>query len=74
MGGEAMKRYFEFVKGTSSKFWEIVLKGKTVTTRYGKIGSAGRSTTKAFADAAAAKKFAQKIIGQKTKAGYAEKL
>jgi predicted DNA-binding WGR domain protein len=62
------------VKGSSSKFWEIVPKGKEVTTRYGRIGSAGRSTTKAFADPAAARAFAEKIIEQKTREGYAEKL
>ncbi len=69
-----MKRYFEFVKGTSSKFWEITLKGGDVTTRYGKIGSGGRSTTKSFDDNAGAKQFAEKIIGEKSREGYVEKL
>ena len=69
-----MKRYFEFVEGTSSKFWEITTKGNDVTTRYGKIGTDGRNTTKSFDDAATAKAFAEKIIGEKTKSGYAEKL
>ena len=69
-----MKRYFEFVAGTSNKFWEITLEGTEVTTRYGRIGSAGRSTTKSFDDKAGAKQFAEKIIGEKTKEGYVEKL
>ena len=69
-----MKRYFEYVEGTSSKFWEIAMKGGEVTTRYGKIGSAGRSTTKSFEDHAEAKEFAEKIIGEKTQEGYKEKL
>jgi predicted DNA-binding WGR domain protein len=69
-----MKRYFEYVGGTSSKFWEITMKGTDVTTRYGKIGSAGRSTTKSFGDAKGAKEFAEKIIGEKTAEGYKEKL
>jgi DNA ligase 1 len=68
-----VKRYFEFVKGTSNKFWEISLKGSDVTTLYGRIGSEGRSTTKSFDNPAGAKAFAEKIIGQKTKEGYVEK-
>ena len=31
------KRYFEFVEGTSSKFWEVWIDGNSVLTRYGKI-------------------------------------
>ena len=50
------------------------MKGADVTTRYGRIGSAGRSTTKSFDDNAGAKEFAEKIIGEKTKEGYVEKL
>lgn len=69
-----MKRYFEYAEGTSSKFWEVSLSGTDVTTRYGKIGAAGRSTTKSFDDHAAAKAFAEKITGQKTGEGYKEKL
>ena len=69
-----MKRYFEFVGGESSKFWEITLKGSDVVTRYGRIGAKGRSTTKSFGDAAGAKEFAEKIIGEKTGEGYKEKL
>ncbi|MBY0232802.1 MAG: WGR domain-containing protein [Gemmataceae bacterium] len=69
-----MKRYFEFVEGSSSKFWEISMKGTDVETRHGKIGSEGRITTKSFADAAKAKEFAEKIIGEKTGKGYKEKL
>ena len=69
-----MKRYFEFVEGTSSKFWEITTKGNDVTTRYGKIGTDGRSTTKSFDDTTSAKAFAEKIIGEKTKSGYTEKV
>src|SRR5207302_39242 len=74
LGGAAVKRYFEFVEGKSNKFWEITLSGKEVTTRYGKIGSDGRGTTKSFADEAKAKQFAEKIIGEKTGEGYVEKL
>jgi DNA ligase-1 len=67
------KRYFEFVEGKSSKFWEIVVNGKEMTTRYGKIGSAGKSTTKSFKDEAAARATADKLIAEKTADGYVEK-
>jgi predicted DNA-binding WGR domain protein len=69
-----VKRYFEYSKGTSNKFWEITLQGTDVVTRYGRIGAAGRTTTKSFDGAAGAKAFAEKIIGEKTKEGYTEKL
>jgi predicted DNA-binding WGR domain protein len=68
-----MKRYFEFVSDKSNKFWEITMSGTEVTTRYGKIGSAGRSTTKNFPDEEKAKKFADKILAEKTGEGYVEK-
>ena len=69
-----MKRYFEFVDGKSNKFWEITLSGTEVSTRHGKIGSDGRTTSKSFADEAKAKQYAEKIIGEKTGKGYTEKL
>jgi predicted DNA-binding WGR domain protein len=64
-----MPRY-ELVEGTSSKFWEIVLEGKSFTTKWGRIGTAGQSTTKSFATAAVAKKEHEKLIAEKTKKGY----
>lgn len=68
-----MKRYFEFVEGTSSKFWEISMSGSDVTTRWGKIGTDGQSKTKTFKDEAAAKKEYDKLIAEKTGKGYVEK-
>ena len=41
-------RRFEFVEGTSSKFWEISTDGNNVTVRYGRIGTNGQSQTKSF--------------------------
>ncbi|MEZ6187671.1 MAG: WGR domain-containing protein [Planctomycetota bacterium] len=64
-----MPRY-EFVQGTSSKFWEITLDGSEFTTTYGKIGTDGKSTTKAFDSPEQAQKEYDKLIGQKTKKGY----
>ncbi len=70
-GGGA--RYFEFVEGSSSKFWEIKMTGTDVTTRYGKIGTDGQNTLKQFGDAAAATKEYEKLVKEKTKKGYEEK-
>ena len=54
--GSTKPRLFEFVGGTSSKFWEVSQNGNEMTTRWGRIGTAGQSKTKAFADEAAAAK------------------
>lgn len=67
------KRYFEFVEGSSSKFWEITLAGNAVKTRYGKIGTDGQQTLKEFPDAAGAQKEYDKLVKEKTKKGYEEK-
>ena len=42
------KAYYECKDKTSSKFWEIDTKGKTVTVRFGKIGTDGQTTVKTF--------------------------
>ena len=67
-----MKRYFEFVGGTSAKFWEAAVNGNEVTVRFGRIGTAGQTQTKTLANADAATKHAEKLIGQKVAKGYLE--
>jgi predicted DNA-binding WGR domain protein len=69
----AGKRYFEFVEGTSSKFWEVWIEGNEVRTRYGKIGAAGQTTIKDEGSPAAAQKLHDKLVNEKTKKGYVEK-
>jgi uncharacterized protein (TIGR02996 family) len=66
-------RYFELVEGTSRKFWEIKLDGESVTTRYGKIGTEGQASEKAFDGKAEAFKEHDKLIAEKTRKGYVEK-
>lgn len=66
------KRYFEFVDGASSKFWEISISGCDVTTRWGKIGAAGQSKTKTFKDEAAAQNEYDDLIEEKCGKGYSE--
>jgi predicted DNA-binding WGR domain protein len=66
-------RYFEFVEGNSSKFWEVSQTGNAMTTRWGRIGSAGQSKTKTFADEKAAAHAIAILIEQKTGEGYLER-
>jgi len=65
-------RMFEYRDGKSDKFWCIELNGNSHTVRYGRVGTDGQSKTKEFADGEKAKKDYEKLIGQKTKKGYAE--
>ncbi len=65
-------RHFEFVEGKSSKFWEISVDGCAVTVRYGRIGAAGTTKVKTFADNEAAHRDADKLIAEKTGKGYVE--
>jgi predicted DNA-binding WGR domain protein len=60
----------EFVGGGSDKFWEITARGTEVLVRFGRNGTQGQTTTKAFADAAAAREHADKLIRHKTGKGY----
>ncbi|HUR47167.1 MAG TPA: WGR domain-containing protein [Candidatus Saccharimonadales bacterium] len=66
-------RYFEFVDGGSSKFWEITLAEKSFTVRFGRLGTAGQTQSKSFADEDRATREAQKLIAEKLKKGYTEK-
>ena len=67
-----MIRRFEFVGGSSAKFWEVGVSGANVTVRYGRIGTQGQSQTKSLGDAAAAERHAEKLIGEKIRKGYQE--
>lgn len=71
--GEAGARYFEFVEGTSSKFWEIRVDGSSFFTRYGKIGTDGQMTQKDYDSDEKAAAEANKLVLEKTKKGYVEK-
>ena len=65
-------RRFEFSEGTSNKFWEITVQGTEATVRFGRIGTAGQSNVKTFADSSAATKHAEKLINEKLGKGYRE--
>lgn len=65
-------RRFELVEGTSSKFWEIDVEGKSTTVRYGRIGTNGQTQAKAFPTEAKAVAERDKLIKEKTGKGYKE--
>jgi predicted DNA-binding WGR domain protein len=67
-----MHRRFEFVEGSSSKFYEVAVAGTSVRVTFGRIGTAGQTQTKEFASLAEAQKHAEKQIAQKLKKGYVE--
>jgi predicted DNA-binding WGR domain protein len=45
-----MKRHFKFVRGTSSKFWDVSVANCTVTICFGRIGTSGQSQDKMIAE------------------------
>ena len=67
-----MKRRFEFVEGTSSKFYEVEVSGNAVSVTFGRIGTGGQTQAKQFGSAAEAQKHAERQIAQKLKKGYIE--
>lgn len=65
-------RRFEFVEGTSKKFWEISGTGSKITVRFGRIGTDGQTQIKAQASEAAALAAIEKLVREKTGKGYQE--
>lgn len=65
-------RRFELVEGTSSKFWQVSVKGADLITQWGRIGTEGQVKTKTCASASAAETEMRKLIDQKTRKGYGE--
>ncbi|HEU0034177.1 MAG TPA: WGR domain-containing protein [Kofleriaceae bacterium] len=64
--------HLEFEEGTSSKFWRARVEGKTLYVNYGKIGSAGQTQVKDFANGDAAQKEYDKLVREKRKKGYVD--
>lgn len=67
------KRYFEFVGGTSAKFWEVQQAGHDVTVRFGRLGTTGQTQTKTFPDTGKAAKHVEKCVAEKLGKGYVER-
>ncbi|MFF2010543.1 WGR and DUF4132 domain-containing protein [Streptomyces sp. NPDC058195] len=65
-------RRWEYVEGSTSKFWETGAEGAVVTVRYGRCGSDGRTQTKEYASPGAATAQVARTIAEKEKKGYRE--
>jgi predicted DNA-binding WGR domain protein len=70
--GLPMKRTFVYSDEKSNKFWSIEVIGNCFTVTFGRVGTAGQTQEKSFADEAACKKEADKLIAEKRKKGYIE--
>lgn len=68
-----MTRYFEFVGGSSAKFWEATVANNAVTVRFGRIGTSGQSQTTPMASREVAERHAERLTRQKLAKGYLEK-
>jgi len=66
-----MKQRLEFSDGTSHKFWQVEVKGSTMTVIYGRIGADGQTKVKSYGSPAEALKDATKLVAEKEKKGYA---
>jgi uncharacterized protein (TIGR02996 family) len=65
-------RTFEFIEGSSQKFWTIELDGKKTIVTFGRIGTKGQRKEKKYPSAAAAEAQYQKLIREKLAKGYKE--
>lgn len=71
---ENMKRYFTFKDDNSDKFWAVQVQNNKMTVVFGKTGTAGSAQTKEFETQEAAEKEANKLIKEKSRKGYVEKV
>ncbi|MCU0720025.1 MAG: WGR domain-containing protein [Pirellula sp.] len=63
-------RRFELIDGKSSKFWTVQVVKDSVVTQWGRIGSAGQTTTKSYSSNDKAQSEMDKLIREKTGKGY----
>jgi predicted DNA-binding WGR domain protein len=65
-------RRFEFVGGSSAKFWEAGVEGSSFVVTFGRMGTSGQRKAKAFATEAEAQRECDKKIAEKLREGYQE--
>lgn len=68
----AGRRRFEFVDGSSAKFWEIEVDGSRFVTSWGRLGARGQQKEKSFASPQIAQAAAAKLVSEKVAEGYRE--
>jgi predicted DNA-binding WGR domain protein len=67
-----MQRRLQYIGGSSAKFYEVATDGKSVITRFGRLGTAGQIQKKSFSNEQAAASHAAKLIQSKLAKGYVE--
>ncbi|MEU9508843.1 DUF4132 domain-containing protein [Micromonospora sp. NPDC048170] len=65
-------RTFEYTDGSAARFWQVERDGATMTIRYGRLGSTGRSQVRELATAAEAAAHVDRQVAEKLRKGYAE--
>lgn len=65
-------RRFEFVEGTSAKFWMAEVQGSTFIVVYGRLGTDGQRKEKEFDDEAGARREYERKVAEKLREGYHE--
>jgi predicted DNA-binding WGR domain protein len=65
-------RCFEFVAGSSSKFWHVTVDEAELVVVFGRIGTEGQPKRKAFPTPALARAEAERLIREKLAKGYLE--
>ena len=66
-----MKKHLEYTDAKSNKFWEIELKGKSISICYGRIGiETPAKQSKSFPSTDLAKKYYEKKLREKINKGY----
>lgn len=68
--GRIPRREFQFIEGSSKKFWAIELDGAKHIIQFGRIGSAGQTQTKEFKTPEQAQKAYEKLVREKVGKGY----
>ena len=68
----SMNRRLENTSNGASKFWAVEVRGNEAHVSYGKIGTPGRDSVKAFDTPAEAKAFAKKMVSEKVRGGYGD--
>src|SRR5881397_3902323 len=68
-----MVRHFEYIGGTSSRFWEISRSGSEVTVAFGRIGTNGQTKVKDLSTHSAAIAHVITLIAEKVGKGYVER-
>jgi predicted DNA-binding WGR domain protein len=65
-------RYFEFIGGSSKKYWHVTVDGCALVVSFGRIGTAGQLKRKTFPNEAMARHEAESLIREKLGKGYQE--